>query len=400
MSVCLSCSGNNINLIYDFGNLPAVNSFYSMENIKSEEFFPMVLNVCNDCYLVQIENVPSPEKLYKEYHHKSSASSGNVEHLENFKDYISSKYSKDTKILEIGSNDSTLLNLFYNDGFNCVGIDPAENLNSEHENVISDFFNMDITDKVLAQYGRFDLIFGLNVFAHNDSFIDMFKAVNKLLETNGTFIFDVAYAKQTILKGNFDTIYHEHVCSYTLTSLINALSFAEITVVDVEELPSQGGSLRLTCKKSESNYEVQDRVNSTLKREIELGYQSVEFYENISNLIENKVLDINNFFEKNIDNEKRILFIGAPARGVVVLNLVKNLDKNKSLVIDDTPEKQNKMFPGKHIAVKGWENVEYNDFDMAVVLSWNYVDYLEKKLRSFGFNKDVYTLIPEVKNIS
>jgi len=68
MSVCLSCSGNNINLIYDFGNLPAVNSFYSMENINSEEFFPMVLNVCNDCYLVQIENVPSPEKLYKEYH--------------------------------------------------------------------------------------------------------------------------------------------------------------------------------------------------------------------------------------------------------------------------------------------------------------------------------------------
>ena len=93
---------------------------------------------------------------------------------------------------------------------------------------------MDITDKVLAQYGKFDLIFGLNVFAHNDSFIDMFKAVNKLLENNGTFIFDVAYAKQTILEGNFDTIYHEHVCSYTLTSLINALSFAEITVVDVE----------------------------------------------------------------------------------------------------------------------------------------------------------------------
>ena len=87
MSVCLSCGGNNINLIYDFGNLPAVNSFYSMENINSEEFFPMVLNVCNDCYLVQIENVPSPEKLYKEYHHKSSASSGNVEHLENFKEY-------------------------------------------------------------------------------------------------------------------------------------------------------------------------------------------------------------------------------------------------------------------------------------------------------------------------
>ena len=84
-----------------------------------------------------------------------------------------------------------------------VGIDPAENLNNEHENVISDFFNMDITDKVLAQYGKFDLIFGLNVFAHNDSFIDMFKAVNKLLENNGTFIFDVAYAKQTILEGNF-----------------------------------------------------------------------------------------------------------------------------------------------------------------------------------------------------
>ena len=101
-------------------------------------------------------------------------------------------------------------------------------------------------------------------------------------------------------------------------------------------------------------------------------------------------------YEKN----QKILFIGAPARGVVVINLVKNLNKKNCIVIDDTKEKQNKLFPGTHISVTQWEKVDFDNYDIAIILSWNYSDYLLDKLTSYGFKKDVYTLIPDIKKIS
>ena len=107
---CLSCKSYNTHSIYDFGDMPAVNSFYSLENIEEEKSFPMKLNYCSDCWLVQIENVQSPSELSSEYHHKSSASKGNVDHLISFKNMIVENYSKDTQIIEVGSNDYTLLN--------------------------------------------------------------------------------------------------------------------------------------------------------------------------------------------------------------------------------------------------------------------------------------------------
>lgn len=398
-STCLSCNSDQITNIYDFGKIPAVNSFYSKNELDLEESYPLNLNVCNKCFLIQIEEVPEPQILYSEYHHRSAASVGNLNHLVEFKNFIRQKFSLKTKILEIGSNDSTLLNLLNNEGFQCFGVDPAKNLNDSHQNVVSDFFSSKIVKNIKKKYGKFDLIFGLNVFAHNSTFIDMFNAVTELLEKDGVFILEVAYADKTILKGNFDTIYHEHVCSFTLTSLTKALNFANLTVVDVELLNTQGGSLRLICQKLNDNNIQGNKVNEMLSEEIKFGYQDINFYKEISKLIALKIDIINEFFNEQFINNKKILFIGAPARGVVVLNLVKNLDSNTSLVIDDTFEKQNKYFPGKYIQIKSWDKIDYRYFDVAVILSWNYCDYLYDKLREFGFTNDVYVLFPNLKKI-
>ena len=400
MSVCLSCSSNDSNLLYDFGELPAVNKFFSQDDVDSEKKYPLVLNYCKVCFLVQIEEVPPAEDLYQDYHHKSSASAGNVDHLKSFKDFIVDNFDLKTNILEIGSNDSTLLNLLNEEGFDIIGIDPAINLNQDDKNVISSFFNTEIVEKISNNYGKFDLIFGLNVFAHSKDFLDMFLAANELLKTDGTFIFEVAYADKTILKGNFDTIYHEHVCSYTLTSLNKVLSIAGFKIIDAYEIDTQGGSLRLVCKKLSTNLKTNNRFIKLLDREKKLGYSEVEFYESIAKSIQTKVDKINQFFEALYEKNKKILFIGAPARGVVVINLVKSLNKKNCIVIDDTKEKQNKLFPGTHIPVTQWEKVDFGNYDIAIILSWNYSDYLLDKLTSYGFKKDVYTLIPDIKKIS
>ena len=182
MSVCLSCSSNDSNLLYDFGELPAVNKFFSQDDVDSEKKYPLVLNYCKVCFLVQIEEVPPAEDLYQDYHHKSSASAGNVDHLKSFKDFIVDNFDLKTNILEIGSNDSTLLNLLNEEGFDIIGIDPAINLNQDDKNVISSFFNTEIVEKISNNYVKFDLIFGLNVFAHSKDFLDMFLAANNFLK--------------------------------------------------------------------------------------------------------------------------------------------------------------------------------------------------------------------------
>jgi len=398
---CLSCKSYNTHSIYDFGDMPAVNSFYSLENIEEEKSFPMKLNYCSDCWLVQIEKVPSPSELYSEYHHKSSASKGNVDHLISFKNMLVENFSKDAQILEVGSNDSTLLNLLSKEGYQCLGVDPAKNLNEKHENVVSDFFGTNIVSSLKKNYGKFDLIFGLNVFAHNDSFIDMFSAVEELLNQDGDFILDIAYAKETILQGNFDTIYHEHVCSYTLTSLKNALGLAKLDIVNVQELPSQGGSLRVFCKKKSDSFQANSSVEKLLEIEKGLGFETKKFYDELKIEITNKVSKINDFINDN-NFKRKILFIGAPARGVVVLNLIKNLAVSECLVLDDTPEKQHKLFPGKHIEVKSWSDKAFdvNNFDFAVILSWNYAEYLFDRIKKLNFNKDTFVLIPTIKKIN
>ena len=152
LSICLSCENKELKLLYNFGNLPAVNNFYAEKDIFNEKPYPLVLNYCKECFLIQLNDVPPAEDLYQNYHHKSSASAGNIKHLESFSNFIAENYNLDTKILEIGSNDSTLLNLLNKAGYQCIGVDPAKNLNQNHKNVITDFFNLKILQKISNKF--------------------------------------------------------------------------------------------------------------------------------------------------------------------------------------------------------------------------------------------------------
>ena len=245
----------NTKLIFDFGKIPAVNNFIFKKEIPKEKIYKLKLFICEKCWLLQLSDIPKPEILFNHYHHFSSASKGNIDHLNKVSLFLKRNFFNKKKVLEIGCNDGTLLKFLNNLGFDCYGVDPAKNIKQNNSiKIYKDFYNLNFIKKFKLHEKNFDLIIGLNVFAHNDTFMEMFEASAKLLNEDGILISEVAYLPPTIGLGNFDTIYHEHVCTYSLLSLENALKIVGLHVFDAELLNTQGGSIRILASKN-SNQE-------------------------------------------------------------------------------------------------------------------------------------------------
>ena len=179
--------------------MPAVNSFFTKEMIKYEKPFPLKLYICNYCWLIQLSRMPNKKSLFDEYHHISGASEGNVDHLKRLSNIIYKQFPKKRKILEIGCNDTLLLNFLNKKKYDCIGIDPAKNIVKKNNlNILNDYFDSKYAKLLKQRFKSFDIIIGLNVFAHNSTFLDMFKGCEILLNSDGILLFEVAYAPYTI----------------------------------------------------------------------------------------------------------------------------------------------------------------------------------------------------------
>lgn len=387
---CLSCTGP-LHLIYDFGFMPAVNSFFPIEKIHLEQKTPLMLYVCESCYLIQLSEVPNPEILFDDYHHLSSASKGNTLHLDSVKEFIKNNFDEKSKILEIGANDLYLTKLL-NEDFQVIAIDPAKNINDEQENLIIDYFNSTAVKKIQNQFGKFDLIIGLNVFAHNASFKDMFASAKELMHEESFLLFEVAYAVDTICNGVFDTIYHEHVCSYTLTSLQNLFDDIGLEIQYVEKLDTQGGSLRVIAGKDKVFVSQNNQYKEILKKEEELKVNSLDFYNGLTSKINHNIEKINKFIEKVNNEDSGLIILGAPARGVITLNSVNKITTDVA-IIDDTILKQSKVMPGVHHKIYDW-NIDLNAYDNCLILSWNYSEYLFDKITKSDFRGRTFVPFP------
>lgn len=402
---CKSCKSENMRLVYDFGHLPSVNSYYKFTEIDLFKKYPLELYVCEDCWLLQILNVPEPNILFDEYHHFSGSSAGNVEHLKNvalmIKDIKQINGVDKNKILEIGTNDGTLIQYLSMLDFDVFGVEPAKNIKPQEKvKIFKGYFNLEFSKKIKKEFGIFDYVIGLNVFAHNAKFIDMFKGVKNVLSESGVLIIEVAYAPSTIGSGNFDTIYHEHVCSYSLISLENALKIAGLEIYDAYLINTQGGSLRVFCSHPNNNKVKTKNYLNLRKKENLLKLNSLDYYSQISKKINQKIKSIQKFLGEIQKSDKKLLIVGSPARGVTIINVCDIDLSNFAVVVDSTPQKQGKVMPGTNIKISSWEKINFSKFDVALILSWNYSDYLSKKLIDKGFLGETFVPLPTLKKIS
>ena len=270
---CRSCKSRSLENILDLGNLPLAGSFPEKKNIG--KLFPLSILKCDKCGLIQTgESIPKSD-IFREYSYESGTSSFLVNHLENLGEFINI-FSKKNKILEIGCNDGTLINKLKNNGHFCLGVDPS-NISKKYSKknkweLINNFFSFELTKEIIENHGKFDMVISTNSFAHNDEIENITKGIWEVLREDGYLIIEVQNGIDTLRKNQFDTIYHEHTCYFTPTSIHNLLSKNKFKIISINNIDIHNGSIRIMAQKSNDSllnpfkeYKKDYEINSLIK---------------------------------------------------------------------------------------------------------------------------------------
>ncbi len=387
---CRLCSNKLFELVLDLGNQPPSNSFLTENQLNnSEKRFPLRLYICKKCYHLQLLDVVDKKHLFSNYHYFTSANKPIIEHFKEYANHVYTKIleKKDNPfVVEIGSNDGTLLKQLKKNNVNVLGIEPARNLAriSRKSKIKTEnkFFNQVLAKKI-AKKERADLVIANNVLGHVDDLHDFIIGVKKLLKSDGIFVFEVPYALDLIKKLEFDTIYHEHISYFSIIPLSHWLNKYELEIFNIEKQKVHGGTIRVYVSKK-GNF----KENSSVKkmRDIEkiYGITRITTYRKFSK----KVYDLKKILKKKIlilKNNQNIIFgYGASAKGNVLLNFCDIDNKFLDFITDTTKMKQGKFTPGTKIKIINPKNRPKNNSKMiALLLAWNYKTAIMQNEKKF-----------------
>ncbi len=264
---------------------------------------------------------------------------------------------------------------------------------------IAAFLTESMARDIVTAHGVYDLVLAVNVVAHTPDVRTLLRAIRAVLGPPGTFVMEAVYVFSTILKGEFDTIYHEHVYCFSLTALVPLFAQAGLTIVAVEEIPTQGGSVRVYAQRSEHQPVVTPSVPALLASEEAQGVWLPETYNRVGRQVE----AFKRQLRQNVIGLKkkhgRVIGLGAPARGVVILNACGIGPELLEAVVDDTPLKQGRLVPGVHMPVISWNELSRQNVSAFLLLSWNYEPEILAKLRQHVTTGKVLVPFPAIRTI-
>jgi len=397
---CRICSGENLQLILDLGEQPPANSLISKAELSLlEPKFPLRLFWCNDCFLVQLLDIVNKEHLFKHYLYMTSASTPIVEHFKKYANDIFEEFLKNkgnSFVIEIGSNDGSLLSEFKKLGSSIMGIEPASNLaklaNDSDITTMNDFFSSNIA-KNLIQLKNASLVVANNVIGHVEDLHDLMEGIKILIGEKGIFVFEVPYLVDLIKNLEFDTIYHEHLSYFSILPLLHLMNNFGLEIFDIRKQFVHGGTLRIFVSKN-NNFEVKESVEKFIRLENEFGLNKIEIYNKFSKQVEDLKHKILNSL-KDLKKENKSLFgYGASAKGNVLLNYCNINTDILDYIIDTTPIKQGKFTPCMHIPIFAPEKIKSKGKgSVALLLAWNYEAQILAKEQNFR-NRGGKFLIP------
>jgi len=402
---CRVCGNEKLHKFLSLGPIPLANSFLRKNQLdKTEDFYPLDVYFCSNCSLVQLLDVVSPKVLFKEYPYITGASKPMRIHFNGLTEDVFENYkiSKDGLVIDIGSNDGTLLKCFSKFGLRILGIEPASNIARLAETnkipTVNKFFNENCAVNVYKEYGPADIITATNVFAHTDNLENILRGVNHLLSNSGVFVIEVPYILNLLNNIEFDTIYHEHLSYFGVRPLTHLFRKFGMNIVNVKKIPVHGGSIRIFVQK----FVTQQPQNVTKLLSLERGAKldSLDTYMKFAEhvvLIKNKLVKLLMTL-KNDGN--RITGYGATAKGNTLLNYCKIGTDILDYISDTTPYKQGLYTPGMHIPIFSEEKFHEDPPDYTLLLAWNYADAILQKEKEYRKNGGRFILpIPEPKVI-
>ncbi|PCJ52911.1 MAG: methyltransferase [Planctomycetota bacterium] len=375
--VCRSCGQGQLQSILNLGATPLVARFLDRSNyLDPEPYFPLELVFCSGCTLVQILETVRAEDLFQDdYPYYSSVSDAWVEHCCMHAQNLMQKRELDSQslVVELASNDGCLLKNFVQAGIPSLGIDPAEGPAAaavmSGVPTLVEFFSEELAHHLVSQGKTADLILGNNVLAHSTDTNDFVAGVAALLKDDGIAVFEMPYLKELIDHTEFDTIYHEHLCYFSVHALEALFHRHGLFLNDVEALPTHGGSIRITVAKIASPSMAKLRF---LREEEMAGMLGFEYYADFAQNVKHLVEDLRQLLKKLKSGGARIAAYGAAAKGCVLLNYAGIGDDLLDYVVDKSLHKQGKQMPGVHLPVYAPEHLTNDAPDYLLLLSWNF----------------------------
>lgn len=372
-------------MVLDLGMQPPANAFLKDIDQRSEEKkFPLRVFFCKDCYLVQLLDIIDKDYLFSHYLYLSSANKPLSEHFAHYASYVYENIlvNRDKFLIEIGSNDGSLLREFMKFSIEVLGVEPASNVakmaNDSGIPTQNSFFTSEIAGE-LANKRKPSVIIANNVVGHIENLRDFMKGISYLLNDDGAFIFEVPYLLNMLDKYEYDTIYHEHLSYFSLLPLQRIVEEFGLDIFDVQLQKVHGGTIRVfVCKKGK--YKKNIAVSAMLDKEKGRGLHNVETYRKFAeNVMLSKEILLKELKRLKQEN-KRIFGYGAPAKGNVLLNYCGISTETLDFVTDTTSLKQGLYTPGMHIPVRSPDVIkQLGKGDVALLLAWNYEEDIIKR---------------------
>ena len=406
---CLFCGAQLRVTFVDLGMSPLCESYVSREHLdRMEPFYPLHAYICDKCLLVQLESFVSPEEIFSEYAYFSSYSESWVEHMRIYADEITRRLSLDNTsfVVEVGSNDGYLLQHFVGKGIPVLGIEPAGNIADVATGrgipTLNRFFGEKTAAELAAGGRHADLIAGANVLAQVPDVNDFVRGLRLLLAPGGTVTIEFPHLMRLIEGNQFDTIYHEHFSYFSFLTAEMIFAAHGLTVYDVEELPTHGGSLRVYARRTEApRPAVEGRVREMRDREEAAGLTRLEFYASFSGHVEETKRKVLEFLIDVKRRGKTIAGYGAPGKGNTLLNYCGIRTDFIDYTVDRNPYKQGKYLPGTHIPIQHPDRIRETRPDYLMILPWNFKDEIMRQnsfIREWGGTFVVP--IPELRTFS
>jgi SAM-dependent methyltransferase len=390
----------------DLGMSPLANSYIKPEQrSRMEPFYPLHVYVCSACLLVQLEQFSSPHDIFSDYAYFSSFSDSWLAHAKRYVDMIADRFQlgQDSKVVEIASNDGYLLQNFVARGVPVLGVEPAANVaevaKQKGVNTTVAFFGEKTACGLVAAGWGADLIVGNNVLAHVPDLNDFVKGLKVLLKPTGLITMEFPHLVQLMEQNQFDTIYHEHFSYFSFLAVEKVFARHGMTLFDVEELPTHGGSLRIYARHAQdSSKPIGARAQGLKAREEKAGFGRLDHYLSFGPQVEATKRKLLSFLIAAKQEGKRVVGYGAPAKGNTLLNYCGVRTDFIDYTVDRSPHKQGHFLPGVHIPIHSPEKVRETRPDYLLILPWN---LREEVMEQMAFIRDwggkFVVPIPEVR---
>lgn len=404
ISTCQICNSKKLHTVLDLGHQPLCDTLLTSEMLdKPEKTYPLRMIWCEQCSGVQIDYcVDGSEVYYPDYPYRSGITKELASYQVKIGESLIKTYNLKSKdlVIDIGSNDGTLLSGFKEKGVRVLGVEPtniAKIANANGIETIQSFFDIKASREIKKKYGLASVITATNMFAHMQTIGEVVMGIYNLLKDDGVFISETHYLLDVIKGGQFDTVYHEHLRTYSLTSLIKLFDQYDFTVTNVERGSRYGGNIRVHVTKGRGR-KISPNVANLLKLENKSGLNDLKTYTKFANRVKKARLEFMDFLISIRKSGKHIVGNSCPGRGSTLLNYY-GVDQELLPYLAEQPTslKLGMFLPGKHIPVVNNQRLIDEQPDFVVLLAWHYAKPIMEQLKARGLKSNFVIPLPDFK---